>query len=293
MYKQSVGNHFPSIYKNFKEIDELIVGEDTLFTVAAAELDRLRANQFVNTAYEEALFEYEKMLGIYATSSETLSFRRDRILNRLKNRPPFSLPFLRQKLNEIIGVDAYTISMDYATYTLTIESAATDQSWFHEIAVTINRIKPVNIIYVSKANAGNFVNTGESISQVSREYNYILGSWKLGEKSFATYNDLEVKKLSSVLSIKDTMLHDMALGGSAAVAKVLINDTLSITSFDTKGATGNTAIIVYTVINGSVSEITNIKLLDSGDNILTESNVYIPIIQDMLISHKILMKEGE
>ena len=92
---------------------------------------------------------------------ESLAFRRTRVLNRISTRPPYTLGFLYQKLDELIGPGEWKVTVDYPNYTLYIESAAQNQNYATELAFTINRIKPAHIVWVNAP----FVRTGLLLSR--------------------------------------------------------------------------------------------------------------------------------
>ena len=50
--------------------------------------------------------------------------------------------------------------------------------------------------------------------------------------------------------------------------------------------------IEYEVTPAQVEEVTNIKLLDGDDNVLSNSNVWVPVPQTILGKHTIRIKEG-
>ena len=93
--------------------------------------------------------------------TESLGFRRVRVLNRVSTRPPFTLGFLYQKLDELIGAGAWTVRVDYPNYTIYIESSAENQQYAAEVAYTINRTKPAHIVYVNTP----YVRTGLLLSE--------------------------------------------------------------------------------------------------------------------------------
>ena len=67
-------------------------------------MDRVRANLFVQTMDEQTTADWEKIFRIVPNPlTETLQFRRDRILNRLSMHPPFTLTFLYQRLDALFG----------------------------------------------------------------------------------------------------------------------------------------------------------------------------------------------
>ena len=282
--KQSTRELFPSVYDGVLEISVLAETDDVLLDQALAQLEQAQLNQFILTADEETIAVYEKMFSILANpATETLQFRRERILNRMSLQPPFTMIWLRNKLNDII--------VDYANRTLYIESSVVNQLWFNELRITINRIKPCNLIFINKPILIEDILVKEHVFTSGQKYNYVLGSWLLGQKPFMSADFKEVQKLAGGKSISDNLLEDVASLSANDVLAVRLNGTLKISEFVTRVGQGNAAVIEYSVTPTQVSEITQIELLGSEDRILTFSKVYVPVTESVICKHTITFKE--
>ena len=285
---------FPSVYNGVLEISVLSETDDVLLDQALAKLERAQLNQFILTADEETISVYEKMFSILANpTTETLQFRRERILNRMSLQPPFTMRWLQNKLDEIIGVGKWNAYVDYANRTLYIESFVVNQQWFNELRITINRIKPCNLVFVNKPLIMADVVANETIVSATQHYNYILGQWQLGQEPFATTDSEEVIKLPSVKSINPNLLADVASFSATDVVAVRLNGSVKLSNFTTKAGQGTTTIVEYEVKPAQASEITQIELLGTGDRVLTASSVYIPVTEAVICKHSINFKEGE
>ena len=285
---------FPSVYNGVLEISVLSETDDVLLDQALAKLERAQLNQFILTADEETISVYEKMFSILANpTTETLQFRRERILNRMSLQPPFTMRWLQNKLDEIIGVGKWNAYVDYANRTLYIESFVVNQQWFNELRITINRIKPCNLVFVNKPLIMADVVANETIVSATQHYNYILGQWQLGQEPFATTDSEEVIKLPSVKSINPNLLADVASFSATDVVAVRLNGSVKLSNFTTKAGQGTTTIVEYEVKPAQASEITQIELLGTGDRVLTASAVYIPVTEAVICKHTINFKEGE
>jgi hypothetical protein len=285
----------PYVYKDILETDELIKTENSLFDEAEGILSSEKANQFILTTDLAGIERYEKMFNIIADPVvESLKFRQDRIINRWSTLPPFTMPFLRKKLNEIIGVNKFKTYIDYSNYTLYIESMAENQIWYQEILITMNIIKPANIVFRNMPLIYDNINLSESINLSEVQYNYKLGTiWLLEQKPFMSYEEMGVVKLGQVSSVKNDFLNDLALFSASDIVKVLVNDKYEISVFDLKGTESDTAIINYTVpVSSGLQTITKIKLLNAGGKVLTSSDLYIQILDDVVLKHSIKFKEG-
>lgn len=291
--KQSTRELFPSVYDGVLEISVLAETEDVLLDQTLAQLEQAQLNQFILTADEETIEVYEKMFSILANpSTESLEFRRERILNRMSLQPPFTMRWLQNKLDEIIGVGKWNAYVDYANRTLYIESFVVNQLWFNELRITINRIKPCNLIFTNKPLLIEGVLANETVSTFVKHYNYALGHWQLGQKPFATIDSEEVIKLPSVKSINNNLLTDVAAFSASDIVAVRLNGSVKITEFTTKEGQGTTTLIEYAVTPTQAREITQIELLSTGDRVLTSSAVYIPVTEVVACKHTINFAEG-
>lgn len=285
---------FPSVYNGVLEISVLSETDDVLLDQALAKLERTQLNQFILTADEETISVYEKMFSILANpTTETLQFRRERILNRMSLQPPFTMRWLQNKLDEIIGVGKWNAYVDYANRTLYIESFVVNQQWFNELRITINRIKPCNLVFVNKPLIMADVVANETIVSATQHYNYILGQWQLGQEPFATTDSEEVIKLPIVKSINPNLLADIASFSATDIVAVRLNGSVKLSNFTTKAGQGTATIVEYEVKPAQTSEITQIELLGTGDRVLTASAVYIPVTEAVICKHAINFKEGE
>ena len=285
---------FPSVYDGVLEISVLSETDDVLLDRALAKLERAQLNQFILTADEETISVYEKMFSILANpTTETLQFRRERILNRMSLQPPFTMRWLQNKLDEIIGVGKWSAYVDYANRTLYIESFVVNQQWFNELRITINRIKPCNLVFVNKPLIMADIVANETIVSATKHYNYILGQWQLGQEPFVTTDSEEVIKLPSVNSINPNLLADVASFSATDIVAVRLNGSVKLSNFTTKAGQGTTTIVEYEVKPAQASEITQIELLGTGDRVLTASAVYIPVTEAVICKHAINFKEGE
>ena len=287
--------YLPWLYKDIVEMDALIDTEDSLFSKLMDEYIRGRDNQYILTADEYGIRIFEDIINIVPDpSTETLDFRRRRLINRFRTQPPFTFRWLQGKLNEIIGVGKWNAWVDNENYTLYIESSAEDQKWFQEISITVNNTKPANIIFINRPLVVHDVLTNETINLKELIWNYRLGTiWKLGDKPFISYNDKGVIVLATTPSIQQAMLNKLATFSATEIAKVRINGTYIITDFEVKSASANVVTVQYYVIPESgITNVTRIELLDSANNVLTRSNVYIPLVLGVNLKHTILVKEG-
>lgn len=287
-------DYLPDWFKQIADFQEICATETEQFEALANAIHEVADNFFFQTMDEGAVSMWEQIFGIVPNPSvETLDFRRFRVLNRLSTKPPFTLGFLYQKLDELIGPGLWTVTVDYPNYTLYIESSSENQNYYTEVAYTINKIKPAHIVFVNKPLTITGITVDESVELTDLQWNYILdGTWLLGEKPFVTRNVLEVITTPAQDTVQTALLNATAESVINTVASARVNGTVAISTL-TKETDGNTAVIQYTVTEAQAAAVTQLELLDSGGNVLTTSTVYVPIEGEAVFTHKIPIEEAE
>lgn len=287
--------YFPRFYDGYVEIDAIIDTEDKAFEEIGVNFRRAINNQFIKLADETGISAYEVLFDMIADpSTETLEERRDRLLNRVSVIPYYTTIFLRNRLDSLIGAGLYNLIVDYDNYTLYLESAAKNQLYYNEIAVLMSNIKPCNIVFINMPLVSQQIFVSEQVNVSKLTYNYVLGGqWKLGEKPFISYEDKGIIKGRSTNSMSSLMEAKYRQFTLSEITSVLINNTIRITTFLTKEEVNGEAIIEYIVPQQEQNiEVTNIKLLDKDGLICFESPVYVPVYEDTIMKHNIIIKEG-
>ena len=282
----------PPWYREILDYQQICQTETAQFEALAQEITGVAENFFFQTMGLSGVEMWEQIFHIIPNpSTEDLDFRRYRVLNRISTKPPFTLGFLYQKLDELIGPGLWTVTVDYPNYTLYIESSAQNQNYANEVAFTISRIKPAHIVYVNTPFIQSGLLLSEQIERLIRTYNYRLGSWALGALPFATDGENEVVKMPETPSIQQALLTGVADFVSGDVASARINGTISITALS-KSVSGSILTITYTVAATQTTEITSVELLDGEGNVLTSSQVYVPVGDSIVMKHTIPVNEG-
>ena len=286
--------NLPYWFRRILDFQEICKTESAQMEALAAAINAVADNFFFQTMDEGAVSTWEKIFGIVPNpQTETLDFRRQRVLNRVSMQPPFTLGFLYQKLDQIIGKGKYEIHVDYPNYTLYILSSAENQSYATEVSYTVGRIKPAHIVFINQPFVGSQIALGETVALSAVVWQYRLGSWGLGLTPFVLTEDKEVVVVPSNYSVQQELLEDTAKAIPPNVASARINGSIVISSLD-RTTVGNVAQVQYTVTAEQTTLVTQIELLDSDGNVLTTSPVYVPVTEPAIFTHKIQVdvKEG-
>lgn len=282
----------PHWYREILDYQEICQTEEAQLDALAAEITGVADNFFFQTMDAAAVSQWEQIFGIVPDlSTEDLSFRRARLLNRISTRPPYTLGFLYQKLDELIGPGAWQVTMDYPNYTLYVESSAQDQQYATEVAYTIGHIKPAHIVYINRPFLQDALFLSETVSYSSQAFNYKLGLWQLGLRPFVTALEGDVVKMPSVKSIQSALLTGAANFVSSDIAQARVNGSVLISSLS-KTVDGATCTVTYPVTAAQASEITQVELLGADNTVLTSSQVYVPVSDSIVMKHSIPVSEG-
>lgn len=283
----------PPWYREVLDYQQICGAEQEQFDALAREINAVADNFFFQTMDASAVSLWEQIFEIIPNPSiETLAFRRARVLNRVSTRPPFTMAFLRQKLDELIGPGAWAVSMDYQIYTLSIESSGENQFYAGEVAYTVGKIKPAHIAFRNTPYLRAGLLLSEGVSYAKRVYQYRLGAWGLGVSPFAIQEEGGTVKMPSTPSIQPALLTAAAHFVSGDAAKARINGEIIVEAL-TKSVSGSTLIITYEIGPDQADAVTKVELLDAQGTVLTSSAVYVPVAGPTVMKHVVPIAEGE
>lgn len=187
--------YLPEFYREIKEFAEIDQTESVEFDDLETAIQRAFDNRFVMTSDAEAVKRREKMLGIQADpTTETLEFRRKRLINRYSTKPPFTKRYLQEHLDALVGTGMTIVSVDAQNFILYVTTNIENANVFREVIHTVETVKPANMVYQQNTSLRADIGLQESIRLRPITWNYRLGSWQLGVQPFATLGEEEVVK---------------------------------------------------------------------------------------------------
>lgn len=138
-------NLLPFYFQKIKDFIALMETEETELNLLNLNRQRVYDNFFIQLADSDTLTYHEKLLGISALNDETLEFRRLRVLNRYNKFQKLTLPELKERLNLILSVGNWEISIDYDKYEMNIEIKTNNLSVMKELLNTLIYTNPAHI----------------------------------------------------------------------------------------------------------------------------------------------------
>lgn len=178
--------HLPEFYQLIEDFRVLDHTETIELDLLQSAVDQLFDDQFVMTSGLQAIKRREQMLGIQSDPSiETLDFRRRRLLNRYQTRPPFTIRYLQQQLDLVVGQGLTIVAVDPINFVLTVTTDIENASVFREALRTIDTVKPANLVYQQQTPLQAEVEVKERISRKQMNWHYKLnGDWQPGSRPF-------------------------------------------------------------------------------------------------------------
>lgn len=146
MLDNRVARNLPAIYDGIKETEELT---ETV-AIELDELDiarkRVENEQFIMTASEKFIRMRERGYDILADpTTESLDFRRRRLIVRQSTRLPITQRKVNEILTELVGHSNFEEYLDVENCKTTFVFDATDTTLNREIDLTLERIIPLNM----------------------------------------------------------------------------------------------------------------------------------------------------
>ena len=126
--------YLPEFLQKIREYKVLFDVEDIELDELKERLEDILDEVIVNTADSYGIERYEKIYSIKPDSND-IEKRRFNILSKINNRVPYTINWLKSKLDNIVGKDNYVITIDHNNYKIKIEILAI----FKEVAELLNK----------------------------------------------------------------------------------------------------------------------------------------------------------
>lgn len=142
----NIGVYYPPPVNGTQEFLEIAQAESTEMTATWEGVNRVFINQYILTADVWGIKRLEGTFGILANpGTESLEFRRQRLLLRMRTQMPFTIRYMKQWLRDAVGENRYRLWVENKAYMLYIETPAFDAIWNQEVQAFVSGIKPANL----------------------------------------------------------------------------------------------------------------------------------------------------
>jgi len=115
--------YLPDFLQGIREYQEIFKVEDTEIEKLNAQIEKILKEIIVDTAEDYGIERYEKIYNIQ-NNEDDINTRRFVISSKINNRLPYSLNWLKSKLNNTLGEENYILNVNYNNYSIQIEISA-------------------------------------------------------------------------------------------------------------------------------------------------------------------------
>lgn len=273
-------------------MEGLMNAEQPIYDEAETDTKFAFSRQFVVTADEKGVEQYEKILGIMPTATDSLEFRKRRVIIRLSTTPPYTLNYLKQQLTTIFGAGNFNAWVDYGKRELYVDSFINNISLFFELETFIAKVKPANMIYIYRSLVLPKVGVSSRYLAGWGKWNYRLdGTWNLGAKPFATYYLGEIK-MNNQSSITPFTLNYSASKLKEIITKVVINNTITVNSSDFLNFNVSGGRITFDVLVETANILIESVKVYAGENVIDDATLAVKSGENARIRFEIEYKEA-
>lgn len=150
---------FEKYIRDTLEAKELGNAYQFVFDKMENEGQKLLDNQFILSADEYTIKEWENWLGIPFDSSLTLDERKQQILLKLNMKPPYTFNNMKKQIYSFTGVEN-EITEDRSNLSLNIDLSGATWGIIKLVHQYMKRIKPVNIVYSISVTPQDLIDDG-------------------------------------------------------------------------------------------------------------------------------------
>lgn len=160
-------DYLPWTVKDVTEFITIMDANESVFSLMEQEFDTWMDNRFIQTANIDMIAQWEELYNIQPDpANETLEFRRERLLGRVSLSLPYTTFYLRDRLDALLGVGRYYLSIDYDEYTINLDITLDNEQRYNETLILLNLIKPANMVL----NLDFIRNTHQDLSKFTHGY---------------------------------------------------------------------------------------------------------------------------
>lgn len=139
-------SYLPPVLREVYEMQAVAQGENSALNDLWQGTEDLMNDQFIDSATENGVSRWEKMLLLTPKDTDTLPERKFRVKSALSGRLPFTIWVLREQLDALCGAGNYELTVDHAAYKVTVLLALAAQQNFEAAQEMLYNMLPANLV---------------------------------------------------------------------------------------------------------------------------------------------------
>lgn len=168
--------HLPNWFKPVLEYIALMEAYGVQLDSMNSSAHTIAANAFIQTADEDTLKMWEKILGLTVMMDYSIDYRRQRIIQRFTNLAPYTIWHLRDRLTELFGSD-YTLTVDPVQCEISIIIQSGRAGAIELVYELIHNVVPAHLYVNTNQLVENYLNTRQYAGAImSRTFIQTIGA---------------------------------------------------------------------------------------------------------------------
>ncbi len=165
-------SHLPQYVQEYREIQEIMNAQISDVQAVCDETEIVKNNQFVMSCDEDGITRFEELFGLFPNIYDDLSARILRVLSYCVDGLPYTLRYLRMKLDSIFGVGEYELETDFSNYTMKINVNTMLSSQIEVLEEIVSSMVPANIVTeiynTAKRGKNNEIRFGSTVTTLRK-----------------------------------------------------------------------------------------------------------------------------
>ena len=154
----------PDYFKPVLEFVQIQKAQGHALDLLEENIASIYANFFISTCDEKTIAYYEKILGIVCRFGDTLEYRRSRVMQKFNITVPFSVRFLKERLNELYGQNGYQMEIDSKKSILSINITSDRYGAIDLLYELLWAVLPTHMQIIAKQETTNYISGTASVS---------------------------------------------------------------------------------------------------------------------------------
>lgn len=142
-------SYLPPFMSEYSEINAALTAENPEFQAVWKAADGVLHNEFISTADEDGIAQFENMIGLLPSKNDTLEIRRARVMSKWLSKLPYTMKMLIKNLQVLCGGDDFTVKKKFDGYEIDITTHLREYSRVQELTKLLDEMIPANIRIVS------------------------------------------------------------------------------------------------------------------------------------------------
>lgn len=278
------------------EMNTILETEAHLLEEGAELSQRVQDSSLILHCDEESISMYEDMFRIAPNPSDSLELRRERLLIKLRLRRPFTLDYMIQQANALVGVGNYTITTDVRNYGFMIDYAENfDRKWIPEFNKLVLVTLPANLVYTIRLNYSDTLTLSEESLMDTQNVKYFRISDVDPAPALSGIGDPLEEYYNQRQEEIDVTLSNQALVNTAGflrdtITRVQVNEVADA-EFVSKTVSGTSAFIEFNIPE-SINTLKRMDMYNSNGELLSTIFTNVNTVNDTRINYKIEVKRG-